>query len=77
MVFLCQFYGESEMLGFICGVLTGLFMATLILVLIRNKNTSKKRGVLGKKRSTTVNMMDWDEKRIDVIGTNGNDGLHY
>ena len=20
---------------------------------------------------------DWDEKRIDVIGTNGNDGLHY
>lgn len=65
------------MLGFICGVLTGLFMATLILVLIRNKNTYKKRGVLGKKRSTTVNMMDWDEKRIDVIGTNGNDGLHY
>lgn len=20
---------------------------------------------------------DWDEKRIDVIGANGNDGLHY
>jgi len=20
---------------------------------------------------------NWDEKRIDVIGTNGNDGLHY
>jgi hypothetical protein len=20
---------------------------------------------------------DWDEKRIDVIGSNGNDGLHY
>lgn len=20
---------------------------------------------------------DWDEKRIDIIGPNGNDGLHY
>ena len=20
---------------------------------------------------------DWDEKRVDIIGTNGNDGLHY
>lgn len=20
---------------------------------------------------------DWDEKRVDVIGQNGNDGLHY
>jgi hypothetical protein len=20
---------------------------------------------------------DWDEKRIDVVGQNGNDGLHY
>ena len=20
---------------------------------------------------------DWDEKRIDVVGSNGNDGLHY
>lgn len=21
--------------------------------------------------------MDWDEKRMDIIGQNGNDGLHY
>lgn len=20
---------------------------------------------------------DWDEKRIDIIGSNGNDGIHY
>ena len=20
---------------------------------------------------------DWDEKRIDIIGQNGNDGIHY
>lgn len=20
---------------------------------------------------------DWDEKRVDIIGSNGNDGLHY
>lgn len=22
-------------------------------------------------------MDDWDEKRVDIIGSNGNDGLHY
>ena len=25
----------------------------------------------------SVNQAQWDEKRIDTIGANGNDGLHY
>ena len=24
-----------------------------------------------------VDMEEWDEERIDIIGPNGNDGLHY
>ena len=24
-----------------------------------------------------VNKSQWDEKRIDVVGSNGNEGLHY
>lgn len=24
-----------------------------------------------------VEMEDWDEERMDIIGPNGNDGLHY
>jgi hypothetical protein len=42
------------MLGFICGVLTGFFGATLALVLIRNKISSKMRRITGKKRAATI-----------------------
>jgi hypothetical protein len=65
------------MLGFICGVLTGFFVATLALVLIRNKISSKMRRITGKKRAATIETGDWNENRVDVIGSNGNDGLHY
>lgn len=29
--------------------------------------------IFGKKKKDD----EWDEKRVDVIGSNGNDGLHY
>ena len=29
--------------------------------------------IFGKKKKSD----DWDEKRVDIIGSNGNDGLHY
>ena len=29
------------------------------------------------RRSSTPLVGDWDENRIDTIGTNGNEGLHY
>ena len=28
-------------------------------------------------KATEMPSVDWDESRIDVIGSNGNDGLHY
>jgi len=28
-------------------------------------------------RQGGVVQVDWDEKRMDIIGQNGNDGLHY
>lgn len=31
--------------------------------------------IFGKKKK--VANEEWDEKRIDVVGSNGNDGLHY
>jgi len=31
--------------------------------------------IFGKKKKVADE--EWDEKRIDVVGSNGNDGLHY
>jgi hypothetical protein len=31
----------------------------------------------GEKRSSSMNITNEDEKRMDIIGQNGNDGLHY
>lgn len=28
-------------------------------------------------KATYIPSVDWDEGRMDVIGSNGNDGLHY
>ena len=33
--------------------------------------------IFGKKKLNIVENEKWDEKRVDVIGQNGNDGLHY
>lgn len=35
--------------------------------------------IFGKKKAAyqPLNQDDWDEKRVDVIGSNGNEGLHY
>jgi len=32
--------------------------------------------IFGKKKLNIVED-EWDEKRVDVVGSNGNDGLHY
>ena len=31
--------------------------------------------IFGKKEKSKNT--DWDEKRVDIVGQNGNDGLHY
>lgn len=33
--------------------------------------------ILGGKENPYLKVSDWDEERMDVIGQNGNDGLHY
>ena len=40
------------------------------------KNLLKRiLSIFGKKKKVADE--EWDEKRIDVVGSNGNDGLHY
>ena len=34
-------------------------------------------GVIQVHHPMSAIQMDWDEKRMDIIGQNGNDGLHY
>jgi hypothetical protein len=36
-----------------------------------------KRHKAEKLELTKIKENEWDEKRVDVIGTNGNEGLHY
>lgn len=33
--------------------------------------------IFGKKKLNIVESEEWDEKRVDVVGQNGNEGLHY
>ena len=33
--------------------------------------------IWGSKKKTIVHDEDWDEIRMDIIGINGNQGLHY
>lgn len=41
----------------------------------------KEKATVGQPTPTTNKPVesaeDWDEERVDIIGSNGNDGLHY
>ena len=41
------------------------------------RETALKKHKAKIKVETKVQDTDWDEKRLDIIGSNGNDGLHY
>lgn len=44
-------------------------------VMCQNCCDARKTALKKHKEKNTAN--DWDEKRLDIIGQNGNDGLHY
>ena len=42
-----------------------------------NKNYEDNYDLIYKKKNKPIRDPEWNEDRMDVIGSNGNEGLHY
>lgn len=62
------------------GLITGMYVASQIdksIDKIIDKNIVDKKDDLKSAVNNYYGVVEEDEKRMDIIGQNGNDGLHY